>query len=512
MKVRWKEHEIMGVTMLIVWQMVLLFVNMNGHSQEAMGMDFITPFKANGIPFGYWKNVLLPQIGSLLLMYVAYLLINLLILPSIKQISGKDIEQLYSPQIIKALAAVLFVSYLVAIGINILSFYARPHFFNYGGYQFLSLAGYNDKPLSNLFFGFGRTLAAVLLITALSGLRDLIIWWIERPDARREYRVMITNNATPLFIIYFLLLVFLNPLHDDFLRYFVFVTPLPLLYLYLVFWLFPYKGQKTFLEKSVVIRLLMATFLCIVPSVFLFFGHPKPFIPMLYWMLLIFVAVPFFWIIYQQRKDKILQLKNIETALAKSDATLQFLKSQINPHFLFNALNTLYGTALKGDNEKTAEGIQKLGDMMRFMLHENTRDLIPMDKEIEYLTNFISLQKLRIQTSPDISIEDSIDESCAAARQIAPMLLIPFVENAFKHGISLTEKSWIRIELRCKKSIIDFEVRNSVHKNAKNLEHGKSGIGLANVRERLKHHYPGKHMLDIAETENEFSVKLTLQC
>ena len=154
MKVRWKEHEIMGVTMLIVWQMVLLFVNMNGHSQEAMGMDFITPFKANGIPFGYWKNVLLPQIGSLLLMYVAYLLINLLILPSIKQISGKDIEQLYSPQIIKALAAVLFVSYLVAIGINILSFYARPHFFNYGGYQFLSLAGYNDKPLSNLFVGF----------------------------------------------------------------------------------------------------------------------------------------------------------------------------------------------------------------------------------------------------------------------------------------------------------------------------------------------------------------------
>ena len=111
MKVQWEEHEIMGVTMLIVWQMVLLFVNMNGHSQEAMGMDFITPFKANGIPFGYWKNVLLPQIGSLLLMYVAYLLINLLILPAIKQISGKDIEQLYSPQIIKALAAVLFVSY-----------------------------------------------------------------------------------------------------------------------------------------------------------------------------------------------------------------------------------------------------------------------------------------------------------------------------------------------------------------------------------------------------------------
>jgi len=312
-------------------------------------------------------------------------------------------------------------------------------------------------------------------------------------------------------LIYFLVLVFINPIHGDFLRDLVFMTPLPLLYLYLVFSLFPMKGAKTFLEKSVVVRLLTATFICIVPSLFLFFVHARPFIPILYWMFLLFVATPFFWIIYQQRRDKILQLKNMETALAKSDANLQFLKSQINPHFLFNVLNTLYGTALKGDNEKTAEGIQKLGDMMRFMLHENVLDRIPMDKEIEYLTNFISLQKLRIHSSPDISIEDSIDESCAT-RQIAPMLLIPFVENAFKHGISLKEKSWIKIELRCKENLVNFEVRNSIHRNEKNPEHGKSGIGLVNVKERLKLQYPDKHILNIAESENEFSVKLILQC
>jgi LytS/YehU family sensor histidine kinase len=201
----------------------------------------------------------------------------------------------------------------------------------------------------------------------------------------------------------------------------------------------------------------------------------------------------------------------METALAKSNADLQFLKSQINPHFLFNALNTLYGTALKGESDKTAEGIQKLGDMMRFMLYENTLDLIPMEKEIEYLKNFIALQKLRIQPSSDISIEECIDIAPIRCK-IAPMLLIPFVENAFKHGISLKDRSWIKIKLGSDGNILNFEVRNSVHENEGNLEYGKSGIGLMNVRERLKLQYPDKHILDIAETDNEFNVKLVLQC
>src|SRR5690606_920907 len=135
----------------------------------------------------------------------------------------------------------------------------------------------------------------------------------------------------------------------------------------------------------------------------------------------------------------------------------------------------------------------------------------PMDKEIEYLTNFISLQKLRIRSSSDISIDESIDESPTSHR-IAPMLLIPFVENAFKHGISLKEKSWIQIELRYQGNLVNFEVRNSVHKKGNDLEDGKSGIGLANVKERLKLLYPDRYLLDIAETENEFSVKLILQC
>lgn len=511
MKVRWREYEMIVIAIMVIWQMIAVLLKAYGHSIGEGDTEYAIGFKENGISFVYWRNVTLPQVSSIVLVYCVYLLINLFILPLFKKISAEDIGQLFSIRSIRAILSIILVSYLLAIGINAISFYGRPHLFNYSGYQLLSVCGYNDAPLTNLFFGFGRALGLVALVAALAGLRDLIIWFIERPGAKREYRILVTNSTIPLLFAYFLLLIIINPTRSDFVKYLVLVTPLLLFYLYLTFWLFPFKGEKTFLDKSVLLRLLSASFISVVPSLLLLFSQGGSFIPLLYWMLLLFIATPFFWIIYLQRKDKILQFINMETALAKSDANLQFLKSQINPHFLFNALNTLYGTALKGDHDKTAEGIQKLGDMMRFMLHENTLDRIPMAKELEYLKNFISLQKLRMPSSPNINIEDDIEET-SCKNQIAPMLLIPFVENAFKHGISLEEKSWIRIELKCIEDIVNFEVRNSIHKNEKDPERGKSGIGLTNVKGRLKLQYADKHLLDIKETDKEFIIKLILKC
>ena len=151
-----------------------------------------------------------------------------------------------------------------------------------------------------------------------------------------------------------------------------------------------------------------------------------------------------------------------------------------------------------------------LGDMMRFMLHENTQDFIPMNSEIEYLKNYIALQKLRTQTSPDLLIEDNIT-GLDCTHQIAPMLLIPFVENAFKHGISFTEKSWIKIELDCSPGHIIFEIANSVHPSIyDNPERENSGIGLKNVEQRLKILYKGKHEFMHGITGNEYIVKLKI--
>ena len=133
-----------------------------------------------------------------------------------------------------------------------------------------------------------------------------------------------------------------------------------------------------------------------------------------------------------------------------------------------------------------------------------------MEREIEYLNNYIDLQKLRIQDSPDIQIEATIN-AAKCQHTIAPMLLIPFVENAFKHGISLQEKSWILINLDCTEQALRFEVRNSLHPRTETgLDEHPSGIGLKNVTERLRLLYPGQHTLYLQEDKNEFVAQLNI--
>jgi two-component system LytT family sensor kinase len=197
--------------------------------------------------------------------------------------------------------------------------------------------------------------------------------------------------------------------------------------------------------------------------------------------------------------------------LKRSSASVDFLRSQINPHFLFNALNTLYGTAIQENADRTSEGIQKLGDMMRFMLQENMQDKISLTREIDYLNNYIALQRLRTDANPIVQINTQIQES-ETYFQIAPMLLIPFVENAFKHGISFREPSHIKVSLEIKQGKLYFDVYNSKHPRPDNdPEKDKSGIGLENVKQRLQLSYPGKHELVIHDTPKEFFVHLTIQ-
>jgi len=224
---------------------------------------------------------------------------------------------------------------------------------------------------------------------------------------------------------------------------------------------------------------------------------------------LLFTA-PLAWYVYKHRTNVDYEIKGLQTALGRSTADLNFLRSQINPHFLFNVLNTLYGTALQEKAERTSEGIQKLGDMMRFMLRENLQEKISLTREIEYLNNYIGLQTLRTLSSPDIQIHSEIEEHTGML-QIAPMLLIPFIENAFKHGISLKEPSNIRISLVCKDKTLYFDISNSIHlKPLNDPEKDNNGIGLNNVQQRLRLIYPGKHELSIRESGKEFFVHLTI--
>jgi two-component system LytT family sensor kinase len=222
------------------------------------------------------------------------------------------------------------------------------------------------------------------------------------------------------------------------------------------------------------------------------------------------ITAPLSWALYQRQAKHKQELVGLTTELGQTTATLDFLRAQINPHFLFNALNTLYGMALQENSERTAEGIQRLGDMMRFMLHENQQPRILLAREIDYLRNYIELQSLRLVSSPGITLEAHL-EDVPDACWIAPMLLIPFVENAFKHGISFQQKSWIKVSLHYAAGQLFFDLYNSTHPRP---EHDRlvaaSGVGLANVKQRLALLYPHKHELLIRQTQGEYFVHLTL--
>lgn len=205
------------------------------------------------------------------------------------------------------------------------------------------------------------------------------------------------------------------------------------------------------------------------------------------------------------------QKNKLQAQVSVKSAELDQLRTQVNPHFLFNALNSLYSVALKERAETTASGIQKLGDMMRFMLNENHRDLIPVTREVEQLENYIEIQRMRIDETQDIRISAHLPHP-ETEMLIAPMLLNPFVENAFKHGISLANPSWIHITLSFDRENLYFKVQNSLH-NARETDPEKfnHGIGLENVRRRLNLLYPQRHRLVIEQSEQDFFVSLTLK-
>ncbi len=210
------------------------------------------------------------------------------------------------------------------------------------------------------------------------------------------------------------------------------------------------------------------------------------------------------------RKSQQKEKTELATQISGKSAELTNLRAQINPHFLFNTLNTLYATALAERSEKTADGIQKLGDMMRFMLHENHRERIPLQNEIAYLRNYMDIQRMRLDETNNIEIRINIQEPVNEV-YLAPMLLSPFIENAFKHGISLLHPSWIYITLTLDADHIYFKVHNSLHLQTGNdPEKMSHGIGLENEERRLKLIYPGRYNMHIQKSAQDYFASLTL--
>lgn len=226
---------------------------------------------------------------------------------------------------------------------------------------------------------------------------------------------------------------------------------------------------------------------------------------------LLLLQSPVQWFVLKKMAKDNNELFSLKKELSQTIANLDFLRYQINPHFLFNALNTVYGLAIQEKAEATGESIAKLGNMMRFLLHENTQSRVPIQKDLNFLNDFIDLHKLRIDKNSTIKIETLITEEVNSNLEIVPMLLVPFVENAFKHGISIKTESFIKIQLEVKNSTLYFNVINSKHdRQNKDIEINSNCIGLNNVKQRLQLLYSQKHQLNITETKNEYDVNLII--
>ena len=224
-----------------------------------------------------------------------------------------------------------------------------------------------------------------------------------------------------------------------------------------------------------------------------------------------FVVGPICFLLYKRNLTNEQKLGSLQTALDTSKASFDFLRAQINPHFLFNAFNTVYSTALQEGAHRTAEIIEKLSDMMRFMLHENVRERISLTDEVDYLKNFIDFQKLRMDVSSLVDLTVELPDEIPAHAVIPPMTLIPFVENAFKHGVSNVDSSLVRVTLTIAGLGLQYEVFNTKRKSVSvKLKNEKGGVGLSNVSERLQLLYPHQHSLTIRETEESFYVRLLL--
>jgi two-component system, LytTR family, sensor kinase len=202
-----------------------------------------------------------------------------------------------------------------------------------------------------------------------------------------------------------------------------------------------------------------------------------------------------------------LQLQEITAKQLQTELAL--LKAQINPHFFFNTLNNLYAMALRQEDPATAQGIAKLSHLMRYVIYESDVDRIELPREVEQIRSFIELQKLRFSEEDDIRIEFEILGDVGRCT-IAPMILLPFVENAFKHGIRLSSPSHVSMQLTAKDGAIRFSVENSAHGTTERSAETNSALGLRNVQRRLALMYPDTHHLSIHEGEGVYRVVLDL--
>ncbi|HEX3767087.1 MAG TPA: histidine kinase [Puia sp.] len=229
------------------------------------------------------------------------------------------------------------------------------------------------------------------------------------------------------------------------------------------------------------------------------FNHRMLFFPPVPFLLASFI---FRYISDRSRAEKLEKERRSEQLVSE----LRFLRSQVSPHFLFNMMTNMVALA-RQKSELLEPSLLKLSDLLRYMLYDANKDKFLLNQEISYLKSYVELQQLRFGEDLDLVLD--IEEH-ARDCYIEPMLLLPFVENAFKHGIGLVSDPFIKISLALRDNILYFSVTNNFNRSNHSKDES-SGIGLANVKNRLNLLYPGKYDLSIQDNGNIYAVHLSLE-
>ncbi len=460
-------------------------------------------FKEAGVQFNYYRHFFIPQLTRNIWLYLSLVSLNFVIIPRIfkKQSVLRNI----------GLLVLVFVATIVVFGVT--GTYLQGYLYGTQGKDEADQSIFLEQGVLDTF----QLIFVLAIYTAIKYGAAYLYNVSEAIQAKYKFIRREAIVATAFWLVGLLVLRIGEAEGEIIVGWFMVVPSAIALYLASFHRLIPRSlAHNNYQFLFYVLKCVFILFISAFPIFFLFLmitgdGDAGAAFSAFNAFFQLFVTVPITWALYKRYLKGNEQITVLQKELKQSSANIDFLRSQINPHFLFNALNTLYGTAIQENAERTSEGIQKLGDMMRFMLQENMQDKISLAREIDYLNNYISLQRLRTDSSPSIQIQTSIQDG-ENIFHIAPMLLIPFVENAFKHGISFREPSHIKVTLEIKDNALYFDVNNSKHSRQEtDPEKDKSGIGLENVKQRLKLLYPNKHELIIRETTKEFFVHLTIQ-
>lgn len=494
MPIRWKQYEL-----LFAIAVFLLLLAFNAPFSGTNVQIYL--FKHHEVEYSFFIHTLVPFLLTHVLPLALLIAINIWLLP----------QYLHTKKQFIALPVAAVMCWLVLCMAFTIAFFYKGFYLTATIPSEVIWQRLGQRAL-------GKASLMIVIYMLYCCVREWVIQWVNQEHPKRPFRIMLCNNITATAFIYTGVLIagFTSRMFNDAVGiiYLFILLPVIITIFINVYGLFPYRDKMQIpMHKFWYILLIAPVLFSIFSTIILdIMSHSRSWMQLA--ILTFFVtllSIPLSWLVYNQQKNKLGVLLQLQKDLGNTTADLAFLRSQINPHFLFNTLNTLYGTALQENAGRTAEGVQRLGDMMRFMLHENHRRQIPLKRELEYLNNYIALQQLRIATSKDIAIETDI-YSCSYEHLIAPMLLVPFVENAYKHGIRLTAPSFIKINFYCDEKGIYLDVVNSLH--PKRMQEGMpqhSGVGLQNVKERLQLTYADKYTLQIQEDDTAFTVHLHIQ-